>query len=90
MQDAVALANYIYEMKSLSPQHIHEALAAYKDERFPQVQEQYAASKMNAKLIYGQVYSCFYSFEETITMPNRQLQRSSDVWRFISLLHYFR
>ncbi|KAF8931524.1 hypothetical protein BGZ47_011797, partial [Haplosporangium gracile] len=56
MQDAVALANCLYELKSLSPDHIQEALQIYKDERFSQVQEQYEASKINAKLIYGQTF----------------------------------
>lgn len=55
MQDAVALANCLYDLKSLSPDHIQEALQIFKDERFSQVQEQYEASKVNAKLIYGQV-----------------------------------
>ncbi|KAG9070921.1 hypothetical protein KI688_008464 [Linnemannia hyalina] len=56
MQDAVALANCLYELKSFSPDHIQEALQIYKDERFSQVQEQYEASKVNAKLIYGQTF----------------------------------
>ncbi|KAF9144977.1 hypothetical protein BGX30_010799 [Mortierella sp. GBA39] len=56
MQDAVALANCLYDLKSFSPDHIQEALQIYKDERFSQVQEQYEASKVNAKLIYGQTF----------------------------------
>lgn len=55
MQDTVALANCLYDLKSLSPDHVQEALQIFKDERFSQVQEQYEASKVNAKLIYGQV-----------------------------------
>ena len=57
MQDAVVLANCLYDLRSLSPEGIREALQAYRDERFPHVKEQYEASKINAKLIYGQVRS---------------------------------
>ncbi|KAK3807123.1 MAG: hypothetical protein JOS17DRAFT_822737 [Linnemannia elongata] len=56
MQDTVALANCLYDLKSLSPDHVQEALQIFKDERFSQVQEQYEASKVNAKLIYGQTF----------------------------------
>ncbi|KAK3847061.1 MAG: hypothetical protein J3R72DRAFT_379683 [Linnemannia gamsii] len=54
MQDAVVLANCLYEMKGLTPVDIKEALENYKDERFFRVKEQFNASKMSAKLIYGQ------------------------------------
>ncbi|KAG0280767.1 hypothetical protein BGZ95_008793 [Linnemannia exigua] len=54
MQDAVVLANCLYEMKGLEPEHIHAALDQFKDERFAKVKAQFAASKTNAKLIYGQ------------------------------------
>ncbi|CAO3563740.1 unnamed protein product [Mortierella alpina] len=56
MQDAVALANALYELKSLAPKDIHAALNGYKVERFPHVKEQYDTSKINAKLIYGQTF----------------------------------
>ncbi|KAF9947506.1 hypothetical protein BGZ70_002642 [Mortierella alpina] len=54
MQDAVVLANALYELKSLAPKDIHAALNGYKVERYPHVKEQYDTSKINAKLIYGQ------------------------------------
>ncbi|KAF9906106.1 hypothetical protein EC991_000974 [Linnemannia zychae] len=54
MQDAVVLANCLYEMKSLEPEHIQAALDEFKEERFLKVKAQFAASKTSAKLIYGQ------------------------------------
>ncbi|KAF9353013.1 hypothetical protein BGX26_009219 [Mortierella sp. AD094] len=54
MQDAVILANCIYELKSIAQYDIAEALRDFKEQRFPHVKEQYKASQMSAKLIYGQ------------------------------------
>ncbi|KAF9119241.1 hypothetical protein BGW39_000439 [Mortierella sp. 14UC] len=54
MQDDVVLANCLYEMKGLSPADIDKALCEFKTERFPKVKAQFEASKMNAKVIYGQ------------------------------------
>lgn len=55
MQDAVVLANCLYEMKGLTPDDIDAALSEFKTERFVKVKAQFEASKMNAKVIYGQV-----------------------------------
>jgi 2-polyprenyl-6-methoxyphenol hydroxylase-like FAD-dependent oxidoreductase len=55
MQDAVTLANCLYDMKGLSPLEINEAFDIYKEERYPKVKDQFSASKTNAKLIYGHV-----------------------------------
>ncbi|OAQ28367.1 FAD/NAD(P)-binding domain-containing protein [Linnemannia elongata AG-77] len=54
MQDAVVLANCLYEMKGLSPDDIKETLSAFKEERYSRVKGQCEASRMNAKLLYGQ------------------------------------
>ena len=62
MQDAVVLANALYELKSLAPTDIQAALHAYRAERFPHVKEQYNTSKINAKLIYGQV-RCHHTWQ---------------------------
>lgn len=55
MQDAVVLASHLYDLTLLTSEGIQEAFQAYRKERFPHVKEQYEASKINAKLIYGQV-----------------------------------
>lgn len=55
MQDAVVLANCLYEMNGLSPDDIKETLSAFKEERYSRVKDQCEASRMNAKLLYGQV-----------------------------------
>ncbi|KAK3847062.1 MAG: hypothetical protein J3R72DRAFT_209940 [Linnemannia gamsii] len=54
MQDAVVLANNLYEMKDLSSDSINEALDTFKEERYSRVKEQFMASRTSAKLIYGQ------------------------------------
>ncbi|KAF9171563.1 hypothetical protein BGX20_007345 [Mortierella sp. AD010] len=56
MQDSVILANCIYDLESLSTKDISAALKDYRDQRFPYVIEQYEASKINAKIIYGQTF----------------------------------
>ncbi|KAG0255641.1 hypothetical protein BG011_005005, partial [Mortierella polycephala] len=54
MQDAVILANCIYEMNGASPEAITEALKSYRDQRYQHCLSQYEASKNNAKISYGQ------------------------------------
>ena len=55
MQDSVVLANCLYELQSLDCADITAALQDFRDQRYPHVKEQYDASKMNAKIVYGQV-----------------------------------
>ncbi|KAF8978194.1 hypothetical protein BGZ46_006732 [Entomortierella lignicola] len=54
MQDAVILSNCIYDLESLSTQDITAALKDYRDQRFPFAKEQYIASSISAKIIFGQ------------------------------------
>ncbi|KAG0366596.1 hypothetical protein BC939DRAFT_482450 [Gamsiella multidivaricata] len=54
LQDAVILANCIYDLKSTSQEDVSAAFKEFKQQRYPHVIEQYEASKMNAKIIYGQ------------------------------------
>ncbi|KAF9343920.1 hypothetical protein BGX26_005023, partial [Mortierella sp. AD094] len=56
LQDAVILANCIYDLKSLSSDDISAAFEDYREQRYPFVVEQYEASKFNAKIIYGQTF----------------------------------
>ncbi|KAF9536820.1 hypothetical protein EC957_009602 [Mortierella hygrophila] len=56
MQDAVVLANYLYEMKGLAFSDISATLDQFKDERYSKVKVQYEASKSTARLVYGQSY----------------------------------
>ena len=63
MQDAVVLANCIYEMKGLTLEDIDEAFVEFKNERYPKLQAQYTASQTTAKLLYGQVKAlCWDNF----------------------------
>ncbi|KAF9146904.1 hypothetical protein BG015_011480 [Linnemannia schmuckeri] len=57
MQDAVLLANHIYDIKPTSFENIKRALINYKEERFDAIKEQYPQSHMSAKLIYGHTFS---------------------------------
>lgn len=55
MQDAVVLANCLYEMKSITSVDIQQTFESFQKERYSRVKEQFDASNMSAKLIYGQV-----------------------------------
>ncbi|KAF9135810.1 hypothetical protein BG015_003219 [Linnemannia schmuckeri] len=57
MQDAVLLANHLYDIKPTSFENIQKALSDYKNERFEAVKEQYPQSYMAAKLMYGHTFS---------------------------------
>ncbi|KAF9939668.1 hypothetical protein BGZ70_006431, partial [Mortierella alpina] len=50
MQDAVILANCLYDLTALTPEGITAALQDFKDQRYPHVFAQYEASKKNAKI----------------------------------------
>ncbi|KAG0010191.1 hypothetical protein BGZ80_001696 [Entomortierella chlamydospora] len=54
MQDAVILANCIYDLKSVAEVDVIEALRDFKEQRFPHVKDQFKASQTSAKLIFGQ------------------------------------
>ncbi|KAG9065059.1 hypothetical protein KI688_002380 [Linnemannia hyalina] len=56
IQDAIALANSLYDIKSQSYQGVKEALQEFRDERYSKVKDQYEASKLNAKLLYGKTW----------------------------------
>ncbi|KAG0042458.1 hypothetical protein BGZ83_000442 [Gryganskiella cystojenkinii] len=53
MQDAVVLANCLYDIGTTSVPDIQEALKSFVDQRRPHVKTQYAASKASAKFQYG-------------------------------------
>ncbi|GJJ68647.1 hypothetical protein EMPS_00993 [Entomortierella parvispora] len=54
LQDAVVLANCLYDLESLDRDAIHAAFLDYKEQRFNHVAEMYGKSKMNAIVLYGQ------------------------------------
>ncbi|KAG0281199.1 hypothetical protein BGZ95_006025 [Linnemannia exigua] len=56
MQDAVLLANHIYDIKRVNFENIKTALKEYKEERFDSVKDQYSHSHMSAKLILGHTF----------------------------------
>ncbi|KAK3839486.1 MAG: hypothetical protein JOS17DRAFT_729270 [Linnemannia elongata] len=57
MQDAVILANHLYDIKPTSYENIKIALSDYKEERFDTIKDQYPQSYISAKLLYGHNFS---------------------------------
>ncbi|KAF9427044.1 hypothetical protein BGZ94_005572 [Podila epigama] len=54
MQDAVILANCIYDIENVTYENIQAALASYKAQRFAQANFQMRNSKLIGKLLFGQ------------------------------------
>lgn len=57
MQDAIILANCIYDIEGLSVENISAALQDYREQRYPHALFQTENSKTLGKLMYGQVKS---------------------------------
>ncbi|KAG9061267.1 hypothetical protein KI688_007605 [Linnemannia hyalina] len=57
MQDAVLLANHLYDIFPTSFENIKAALTEYKEERFDAIKDQYPQSYVSAKLIFGHTFS---------------------------------
>ncbi|KAF9963801.1 hypothetical protein BGZ65_011257 [Modicella reniformis] len=57
MQDAVILANCLYDLKSNSPKYITKAFKSYKEQRYPHAKYQMDKSKTMGKVLYGQTLS---------------------------------
>ncbi|KAG0288544.1 hypothetical protein BGZ97_006735 [Linnemannia gamsii] len=57
MQDAVILANHLYDIYPTSFENIKTALNDYKEERFDAIKDQYPQSYVSAKLMYGHTLS---------------------------------
>lgn len=55
LQDAVILANCIYDMTSINQETITETFNDFREQRYEHVKFQFERSKVNGKLIYGQV-----------------------------------
>ncbi|KAF9124338.1 hypothetical protein BG015_005109 [Linnemannia schmuckeri] len=57
MQDAVILANCLFDIRPTSFENIKAALRDYRDERFDPIKEQYPVSHISAKLQYGHTFA---------------------------------
>ncbi|KAG0281208.1 hypothetical protein BGZ95_006034 [Linnemannia exigua] len=57
MQDAVLLANHIFDILPTTHDSIVTALKDYREERFEAIKEQYPQSYISAKLMYGHSFS---------------------------------
>ncbi|KAG0054204.1 hypothetical protein BGZ83_011725 [Gryganskiella cystojenkinii] len=56
MQDAVILANCLYDLESLSKESIQTALQSYKEQRHDHVRDMFEKSKFNAIFFNGQTF----------------------------------
>ncbi|GJJ71328.1 hypothetical protein EMPS_03678 [Entomortierella parvispora] len=56
MQDAIILANCLYDLESLAQQDIQAALEDFREQRHDKVEEIYQKSKTTAALSYGQTW----------------------------------
>ncbi|KAG0255242.1 hypothetical protein BG011_005234 [Mortierella polycephala] len=74
MQDAVVLANCLYDLKSPSLNDIGDAFKDFKAERYAHVKEIDDISKVNAKLIYGQTFMDRFTRYMFLTCMPRSLQ----------------
>ncbi|KAK3825579.1 MAG: hypothetical protein J3Q66DRAFT_328072 [Benniella sp.] len=54
LQDAVILANCLYDLESKSSNHITEAFKSYKEQRYPHAKYQMDKSRALGKVSYGQ------------------------------------
>ncbi|GJJ78517.1 hypothetical protein EMPS_10876 [Entomortierella parvispora] len=54
LQDALILANCLYDLSSQSPESIQNAFQSYKTQRIPHVKEEGAANRTNALFLHGQ------------------------------------
>ena len=50
------MANCLYDLESLDRDAIHAAFLDFKAQRYQYVAEMYGKSKMNAIILYGQVW----------------------------------
>ncbi|KAF9900420.1 hypothetical protein EC991_007354 [Linnemannia zychae] len=57
LQDAIILANHIYDIKPTSFDNIKTALSGYKDERFDAIKDQYPQTHIAAKLMFGHTFT---------------------------------
>ncbi|KAF9363562.1 hypothetical protein BGX34_003811 [Mortierella sp. NVP85] len=58
LQDAIVLANHLYEIaRSPTERNITRAFKEYRDERLPRVQDQFKASKIMGRVLFGQKLS---------------------------------
>ncbi|KAF9538397.1 hypothetical protein EC957_006772 [Mortierella hygrophila] len=53
MQDAVLLANHLYDINPTNFKNVKTALSDYKNERFEAIKDQYPQSHISAKIIFG-------------------------------------
>ena len=57
MQDAVILANCLYDLRSNSIEDITKALKSYKDQRYPRAKAQFDFSQKMGHVMYGHIWS---------------------------------
>lgn len=79
MQDAVILANHLYDIKPTSFENIKNAFKGYKEERYEAVKEQYAQTQLAAKLQFGHVSLLHVNTPSPVPCDNWCLLQRRDV-----------
>lgn len=62
MQDAVILANCLYDLEDVQPESLTAAFKSYKQQRYCEAKKQITNSKVNAKISSGQVPFLFLRY----------------------------
>ena len=90
MEDAVILANAIYEIRAVNSENITTAFQDYYAERYPYAVEQLKFSKLFTMLMAGQVRKLF-SYElgplGTCRLSNSHAAHSSNIHAFFIFIH---
>ncbi|KAG0215954.1 hypothetical protein BGX28_007180 [Mortierella sp. GBA30] len=76
MQDAVILANCLYDLPDLTPKSITAAFLDYKEQRYPQAKKLIGISKMNALITTGQTILDRILRYATLSLVPRWLQHA--------------
>ncbi|KAG0353263.1 hypothetical protein BC939DRAFT_1068 [Gamsiella multidivaricata] len=84
MQDAVIVANCLYDLKSLSQKHIAAALEDYKAQRYGQAKKQVQISNMVGRVLYGQTWFEKFMRKAVFNWLPRSFEESS----FIKSVEY--
>lgn len=89
MQDAVILANHIYDIKPTSFENIKAALNGYRAERFDAVKDQYSQTHMAARLQFGHVNIFYQEFILYVFVTFKRVQKNRCRSRVLTTLWIF-
>ncbi|KAG9073173.1 hypothetical protein KI688_000960 [Linnemannia hyalina] len=77
-EDAVILANCIYDLRSTSRTDVQSAFQDYRDQRYPHAKFQYQSSKSVAKVIQGQTWFESLWRKFTLTFFSKRFEKEQN------------